>query len=473
MGNLVDSTVLNNISNHLNRYKLDYNYQQAMYHPRITLDEYFSMEGPMAPTNFSIYTDGSRSVNGVGCAFVVMNKNKNIYQASHKLANHCTANQAESLAIYRALQWIHKNNASYKFSNITIYSDSCVALLQLKNLNIKHNLVHKSVSLLLTLKENITINFSWVRGHSGVSGNERADLLARTAHTRCHNYSYDLTPPIWMKNVIRDHTWKIWQNSWKFEKIQKLRSEDLLLETASPQQSAKLLAIKTLGDIKATITPHGSLNLSRGVISEIDLMSEDESDIQIGLSDQGVTAVRRISIHRDGKLIATKHLILTFNKSTLPSFITAGYLRCPVRPYVPNPLRCFKCQQFGHSQTSCRGKSVCAQCGTEDHVSTECKSIPCCVNCRDAHPSYSRKCPAWHREKEVQRLKTINNILYTEARRMVTQSLPTKQKTFAAVLKSTKTCGVQTDISVSPKESLRLRLHYRKNGIKTPRRKSF
>ncbi|XP_023211351.1 uncharacterized protein LOC111614200 [Centruroides sculpturatus] len=238
------------------------------------------------------------------------------------------------------------------------------------------------------------------------------------------------------------------------KKIQKLRSGDLLLETTSPQQSAKLLAIKTLGDIEVTVTPHGSLNSSRGVISEIDLMSEDESDIQIGLADQGVTAVRRISIRRDGKLIATKHLILTFNKSTLPSFITAGYLRCPVRPYVPNPLRCFKCQRFGHSQTSCRGKSVCAQCGSEDHVSTECKSTPCCVNCRDTHPSYSRKCPAWQREKEVQRLKTINNISYTEARRMVTQSLPTKQKTFAAVLKSTKTCGVQTDISVSPSESL-------------------
>ncbi|XP_067133882.1 uncharacterized protein [Centruroides vittatus] len=137
------------------------------------------------------------------------------------------------------------------------------------------------------------------------------------------------------------------------KKIQKLRSGDLLIEAASSQQSAKLLKMTSLGDITVTITPHASLNSSRGVISEIDLMSEDESDIQIGLADQGVIAVRRISICRDGKLIPTKHLILTFGKPTLPSFVTAGYLRCPVRPYVPNPLRCFKCQRFGHSQTSC------------------------------------------------------------------------------------------------------------------------
>ncbi|XP_067142484.1 uncharacterized protein [Centruroides vittatus] len=237
------------------------------------------------------------------------------------------------------------------------------------------------------------------------------------------------------------------------KKIQKLRSGDLLVETASPQQTTKLLSSTTLGDMGISVTPHGSLNSSRGVISEFDLMSEDESDIQIGLSDQGVTSVRRISIRRDGKLIPTKHLIITFNNPTLPSFVTAGYLRCAVRPYIPNPLRCFKCQRFGHSQTSCRGKNLCAQCGTEGHNSTECKSTPHCVNCKDAHPSYSRKCTAWQREKEIQRVKTVKNISYPEARRMVTPSAPMQQKTFAAVLKSTNTCGVQTEISVSPSES--------------------
>ncbi|XP_023239425.1 uncharacterized protein LOC111638033 [Centruroides sculpturatus] len=237
------------------------------------------------------------------------------------------------------------------------------------------------------------------------------------------------------------------------KKIQKLKSGDLLVEAASPQQSAKLLKMKSLGEIMVTITPHTNLNSSRGVISETDLMSEDESDIQIGLSDQGVTAVLRISIRCDGKLIPTRHLILTFNKPTLPSTVAAGYLCCHVRPYIPNPLRCFKCQRFGHSQTSCHGKSACAQC-EKDHESTECTTTPCCVNCKEAHPAYSRKCPTWQREKVIQRVKTINNIPYPEARCMVTLSASVRQKTFAAVHKSTNTCGVQTDISVSPNESL-------------------
>ncbi|XP_023240002.1 uncharacterized protein LOC111638518 [Centruroides sculpturatus] len=133
------------------------------------------------------------------------------------------------------------------------------------------------------------------------------------------------------------------------KKIQKLRSGPADRNSLTSTNSKSIGNKNTWRD--------GSLNSSCGVISKIDLMSEDESDIQIGLSDQGVIAVRRISIRRDGKLIPTKHLILTFGKPTLPSFVTAEYLRCPIRPYIPNPLHCFKCQRFGHSQTSCRGKS--------------------------------------------------------------------------------------------------------------------
>ncbi|XP_023219417.1 uncharacterized protein LOC111621493 [Centruroides sculpturatus] len=193
----------------------------------------------------------------------------------------------------------------------------------------------------------------------------------------------------------------------------------------------KIQKLRHSGDIEVTVTPHGSLNSSRGVISEIDLISEDESDIQISLSDQGVTAIRRISIRRDDKIFALSSLPLRSKSAAL--------LQMPAVWTFTDILPRQK-----------RMRTV----WDEDHVSTECKSTPCCVNCRDAHPSYSRKCPAWQREKEVQRLKTINNISYTEARCMVTPSPPMKQKTFAVVLKSTKTCGVQTDISVSPSESL-------------------
>lgn len=46
------------------------------------------------------------------------------------------------------------------------------------------------------------------------------------------------------------------------------------------------------------------------------------------------------------EIYPTKHIILTFNDPNLTSRIKAAYLSCAVQPYIPNPLRCFKCQHM-------------------------------------------------------------------------------------------------------------------------------
>ncbi|GFX67731.1 RNA-directed DNA polymerase from mobile element jockey [Trichonephila clavipes] len=129
--------------------------------------------------------------------------------------------------------------------------------------------------------------------------------------------------------------------------IKKLRSGDLLIETTSALQSKSFLLAKTFLDFPLTVTPHThkSLNSCRGVISEPDLLSSSETEILEGLSDQGITQIRRITIKKTHPFSPLKILILTFNSPKLPSNIKAGYLNCKVRPYIPNPLRCFKCQR--------------------------------------------------------------------------------------------------------------------------------
>ncbi|GFT90299.1 hypothetical protein TNCV_702031 [Trichonephila clavipes] len=53
--------------------------------------------------------------------------------------------------------------------------------------------------------------------------------------------------------------------------VKKMRSGDLLVETKSPIQSKSYLSTKHFLDSILTVTPHRSLNFSRGVISEPDL----------------------------------------------------------------------------------------------------------------------------------------------------------------------------------------------------------
>ncbi|GFT73770.1 uncharacterized protein TNCV_1327711 [Trichonephila clavipes] len=174
-----------------------------------------------------------------------------------------------------------------------------------------------------------------------------------------------------------------------------------------------------------------------------DLLTTPDAEILDGFSDQGVIQVRRITIKKDNSVIPTKHLILTFNRPKLPTTIKAGYLNCKIRPYIPNPLRCFKCQRFGHSQNSCRGQLTCSRCAAVGHSSTDCTLEPKCINCSQIHTADSKLCPKWKTEKEIQAIKTNNNITYVEARKLI---VPQTSHTYAQAAKSSnKTSSTQTD----------------------------
>ncbi|GFU87547.1 uncharacterized protein TNCV_2934691 [Trichonephila clavipes] len=115
------------------------------------------------------------------------------------------------------------------------------------------------------------------------------------------------------------------------------------------------------------------------------------------------------------------------------SALQTGYLNCKLRPYIPNPLRCFKCQRFGHSQTSCHGQLTCSRCASVGHASTDCSLEPKCINCLQPHPSDSKLCPKWKIEKQIQEIKTTQNISYPEARKLIVPQLP---QTYAQATKS-------------------------------------
>ncbi|GFT13418.1 uncharacterized protein TNCV_3200561 [Trichonephila clavipes] len=222
---------------------------------------------------------------------------------------------------------------------------------------------------------------------------------------------------------------------------------DLLIETISDLQTKSFLLAKTFFNSPVTVSPHKTLNSCRGVISEPDLLSTPDAEILEGFSDQGVIQVRRITIKRDSNIIPTKHIILTFNKPKLPTTVKAGYLNCKIRPYIPNPLCCFKCQRFGHSLTSCRGQLTCSRCASVGHSSTDCTLEQKCVNCTQSHPSDSKLCQKWKIEKQIQEIKTNRNISYFEARRLI---VPQLTQTYAqAARPSTISTASQTDPNLS------------------------
>ncbi|GFS23280.1 RNA-directed DNA polymerase from mobile element jockey [Elysia marginata] len=53
-------------------------------------------------------------------------------------------------------------------------------------------------------------------------------------------------------------------------------------------------------------------------------------------------------------MIPTNTFILSFDSPTPPTKVKAGYVKLNVRPYVPTPMRCYKCHKFGHGREKCR-----------------------------------------------------------------------------------------------------------------------
>ena len=143
--------------------------------------------------------------------------------------------------------------------------------------------------------------------------------------------------------------------------VKKLRSGSLLIECRTKQQSANLQSAKHFGKNNVKITAHMTLNISKGIIRDRHrcLADINEADIVKELSKQGVTQVKRFTIKKGENIIKTNTHLLHFSLSSLPKSLKVGYFNIAVEHYIPKPLRCFKCQKYGHGSQSCRGSLIC------------------------------------------------------------------------------------------------------------------
>ena len=167
--------------------------------------------------------------------------------------------------------------------------------------------------------------------------------------------------------------------------------------------------------------PHEKLDTFKGVIRSRELALATENEITSALGKQRVTNIRRISIRKDEQRIQANIYILTFNKHRIPNEMKIGYCLKRVEQYIPAPLKCFKCQKYGHHREACRGRQTCAKCGEKDpdYMEEDCLKEITCANCRQDHPVYARSCVVYKKEKEIIEVKHKRNVSFLEARRIV------------------------------------------------------
>ena len=173
----------------------------------------FSWNRTLKRQTMTYFTDGSKSPEGTGAAFVLYSSENGITRIK-KFSLHpkCNVFQAELFAIERSL--IHAIQKQFK--SITICTDSLSSILAIENFTNHNYLAAKVRKIICEIKaKGINIELKWVRGHVGITGNEQADKMAKNAAMMSvSDYNYQRMNIKTQKRKIKNLILKEWNKEY-------------------------------------------------------------------------------------------------------------------------------------------------------------------------------------------------------------------------------------------------------------------
>ena len=187
--------------------------------------------------------------------------------------------------------------------------------------------------------------------------------------------------------------------------------KDLAVATKVTQRSTFLLTPKTVDTAKflfsvKLLSTNKLVDLERLIPEEeikktILVGFPMEFPVDILLDIPNITSAKRL-VSRLTKL-ETRQILLSVKGEIPNTFEIRNLGSFKTRTYIPEPLRCFKCQRFGHHKEQCRAPARCAIC-SKLHDTSQClekykkgENVQAkCPNCQSHHHAWSLKCPERH-----------------------------------------------------------------------------
>lgn len=215
---------------------------------------------------------------------------------------------------------------------------------------------------------------------------------------------------------------RFFKNLCKGNTLREVRSinsgKSLLVIVESQEVAQLLLGQKKIpgddgNDVPIKIAVSDRIGTKQGVFfcDQIVSMKDEEivKEINLDNPDVKVVAVRRLrKKDRNGAWTESGSFVVTMRCETIPEKLKIGYLMKNMRPFIPDPMRCYRCNKLGHMSMRCREKSEdeknCINCNEPQHaeVGVKCTKPPKCANCLSTeHNSAFRNCPRYVEDKKI------------------------------------------------------------------------
>ncbi|XP_061909386.1 uncharacterized protein LOC133653724 isoform X2 [Entelurus aequoreus] len=195
-----------------------------------------------------------------------------------------------------------------------------------------------------------------------------------------------------------------------------LRDGRLLIKCKNGEQKSKAMRLqKPCNKIIKEKIEVGERKGARGVVTGIP-RGENLEELKRQIKGGTVKMLTRMMAYRNGEKMESESVLVQFVEEVLPQRIMIGFLSFYVRAYVPPPVRCFKCQRYGHIASVCHAKLRCGMCGGE-HEYGQCgdNDLVKCCNCGGNHTAAYGGCVIRKQATEVQQIRVERNITYAEA----------------------------------------------------------
>ena len=207
----------------------------------------------------------------------------------------------------------------------------------------------------------------------------------------------------------------------------KLLSECVRIACLSVEQRQKCLEIKKIDNVDIQVSEPYSLRdrktststkIIKGIIFGIPTdVTDDELKEELN-----VDWVKRLEKWVDGNKMAITTVVFAVDGGTLPQYVRIGFTKKFVKEYIPLPMRCFKCQAYGHRAIHCRSQEKCPRCG-EKHNYENCdkEKLKKCPNCEGDHSAGATICSKYIQVQKTLATAVREKLTYAQASKRTLQ----------------------------------------------------